>query len=127
MTASDPHHLLDLTRQLLDSVRDGDWAAYQKLCAPSLTCFEPESLGHLIEGMEFHRFYFELGGHLGRHESTVVAPHVQMLGEDAAVVAYVRVVQFVDRDGEPRTRSFQETRVWERQPDGWRQVHFHRG
>lgn len=24
-----------------------------------MTCFEPETLGNLIEGMDFHKFYFD--------------------------------------------------------------------
>lgn len=26
-----------------------------------MTCFEPETLGNLIEGMDFHKFYFDQG------------------------------------------------------------------
>lgn len=26
-----------------------------------MTCFEPETLGNLIEGMDFHKFYFDNG------------------------------------------------------------------
>lgn len=33
----------------------------RKLCDPNLTSFEPESLGNLITGMDFHKFYFENG------------------------------------------------------------------
>lgn len=32
---------------------------FRKLCDPSMTCFEPEALGNLIEGMDFHKFYFD--------------------------------------------------------------------
>lgn len=31
----------------------------RKICDPGLTSFEPEALGNLVEGMDFHRFYFE--------------------------------------------------------------------
>lgn len=35
--------------------------SYRKICDPGLTAFEPEALGNLVEGMDFHRFYFENG------------------------------------------------------------------
>jgi len=31
----------------------------RKMCDPSVTAFEPEALGNLVEGLDFHRFYFE--------------------------------------------------------------------
>ena len=62
MPSASEDQLLDLTRQLLASIADQEWSAYSKLCDPSLTCFEPESRGQLVEGMDFHRFYFELKG-----------------------------------------------------------------
>lgn len=36
---------------------------HRKICDPGLTSFEPEALGNLVEGMDFHRFYFENGKH----------------------------------------------------------------
>ena len=66
MPQSAETQLLDLTRQLLNSIADQDWSTYTRLCDPSLTCFEPESRGQLVEGMDFHKFYFELKGGRGR-------------------------------------------------------------
>ena len=34
---------------------------FRKYVDPQLTCFEPEAFGNLIEGMEFHKFYFDNG------------------------------------------------------------------
>lgn len=148
-----------------------------RLCDPSLTCFEPESKGHLVEGMEFHKFYFDNSGKQsspnatckwlpprnmvlqGRihysvacfhkkewrcvflpsggwnssqascyssyvwdrywrfdsfltllyifylvHSSsskttntTIVSPHVHLLGDDAAAIAYIRLSQYIDK------------------------------
>lgn len=31
----------------------------RRICDPGLTSFEPEALGNLVEGMDFHKFYFE--------------------------------------------------------------------
>src|SRR5947208_14561840 len=98
MHDSTSQELLALNQRLLESIADGDWATYQELCDPSLTAVEPESHGQLVEGLEFHRFYFDLGGVRGRHHTTMVAPHVRLLG-DVAVVAYVRLVQRVADGG----------------------------
>lgn len=32
-----------------------------KLCDFSMTCFEPETKGNLVQGLEFHKFYMENG------------------------------------------------------------------
>ena len=32
---------------------------FRKLCDTNITAFEPEALGNLVEGIEFHRFYFD--------------------------------------------------------------------
>jgi calcium/calmodulin-dependent protein kinase (CaM kinase) II len=117
--------LLQLTQRLLDSITQGDWATYQELCDPALTSFEPEAAGQLIEGLPFHRFYFELGGIRGRHQTTLSAPRVRLMG-DVAVVAYVRLIQRLGPEGGPVTVASAETRVWQRRDGRWRHVHFHR-
>jgi hypothetical protein len=125
MTEPDISELLQLTQRLLDSITTGDWATYQDLCDPSLTAFEPEAPGQLVEGLAFHRFYFDLGGIRGRHQTTVCSPRVRVLG-DVAVVAYVRLIQRVGPEGGAVTVASAETRVWQRRDGRWRHVHFHR-
>lgn len=117
--------LLRLNQRLLESIAGADWATYQELCDPSLTAFEPEALGQLVEGLEFHRFYFNLGSVTRSHYTTMSCPHVRVLG-DVAVIAYVRLNQRVGADGLPVTVGFEETRVWQRQGSQWKHVHFHR-
>jgi calcium/calmodulin-dependent protein kinase (CaM kinase) II len=117
--------LLQLNQRLLDSITQGDWATYQELCDPSLTSLEPESLGHLVEGMAFHRYYFDLGGIRGRHQTTMADPHVRLMG-DVAVIAYMRLVQRIGPEGNPVTNGYAETRIWQRRDGRWRHVHFHR-
>ena len=117
--------LLQLNQRLLDSIARGDWTTYEELCDPSLSAFEPESCGQLVEGMPFHRFYFNLGGVKGEQNTTMASPHVRVMG-DVAVVAYVRLNQRVNAQGAPVVSAVQETRVWQRQGGRWRHVHFHR-
>jgi calcium/calmodulin-dependent protein kinase (CaM kinase) II len=45
---------------------------------------------------------------------------------DAAVIAYVRLVQVRDDCGAVVTTATEETRVWQRSSGGWKHVHFHR-
>ena len=123
--ASTAEVVVELTRRLLRSIAEGDWKTYAELCDPTLSAFEPESRGQLVEGMDFHRFYFDRGGIRGGYNVTLCSPHVRLLG-DAAVVCYVRLLQMQDDAGKPVVHRFEETRVWQRQPSGWRHVHFHR-
>ncbi len=120
--------ILELTQDLLVAITSGDWNAYTELCDPSLTAFEPEALGYLIEGLDFHRFYFQLGAADESDtpvQSTIVAPHIRVLG-DVAIIAYTRLTQKVAANGHPISVAMEETRVWHRQGDSWRHVHFHR-
>src|SRR5260370_22464878 len=106
--------LLHLNQRLLDSIAKGDWATYQDLCDPSLTAFEPEGLGQLVEGLEFHNFYFNLGGFSKHQQTTMCSPRVRIMG-DVAVIAYVRLNQRVGENGAAFRPAFEETRLWQRE------------
>jgi calcium/calmodulin-dependent protein kinase (CaM kinase) II len=125
MAESTVAEILQLNQRLLDSIALGDWQAYLELCDSSLTAIEPEAPGQVVEGLEFHRFYFDLGGIRGRHQTTMCSPRVRLMG-DVAVVAYVRLVQRLSPEGAPLTTATAETRVWQRKDGRWRHVHFHR-
>jgi calcium/calmodulin-dependent protein kinase (CaM kinase) II len=126
MSASLQQQLLALTQQLLDSITSGDWATYERLCDPTLTAFEPEARGQLVEGLPFHKFFFDRREPPTPSHTTLCAPHVRVLDPDTAIVSYVRLHQGLNSDGVPTTRRFEETRVWQRQDGQWRHVHFHR-
>lgn len=123
------NELLSLNQQLLDAIAAGDWNAYRSLVATDITCFEPEARSHLVHGLPFHEFYFRLGegGPKPKHlTTTMVAPHVKLLSDSAAVVAYVRLVQKLDAAGHPVTVQSEETRLWQKLGGRWQHVHFHR-
>ncbi|XP_062411114.1 calcium/calmodulin-dependent protein kinase type II subunit beta isoform X8 [Sardina pilchardus] len=119
--------IIKITEQLIEAVNNGDFEAYAKICDPGLTSFEPEALGNLVEGMDFHRFYFEnlLAKNSKPIHTTILNPHVHLIGEDAACIAYIRLTQFVDGQGRPRSSQSEETRVWHRREAKWQNVHFH--
>ncbi|XP_016143753.1 calcium/calmodulin-dependent protein kinase type II subunit beta-like isoform X4 [Sinocyclocheilus grahami] len=119
--------IIKITEQLIEAINNGDFEAYAKICDHGLTCFEPEALGNLVEGMDFHRFYFEnlLSKNSKPIHTTILNPHVHLIGEEAACIAYIRLTQYVDGQGRPRSSQSEETRVWHRRDSKWQNVHFH--
>lgn len=154
--------LLFNTYRLLEAIDTGNWEEYQQLCDEGMSCFEPEAKGHLVQGMEFHRFFFDfqkkkpplapvagkksflsLGASSSSSDSAtssleipaqsiVSSPVVKFLGDNVAIVSYVRLVQKIEASPDrssffPVTRSYSETRIWNLKDNGnWRVVHFHR-
>ena len=138
------NEVLAATRSLLESIVAQDWETYTSLVDASISCFEPEAFGNLVEGLEFHKFYFNNENKNNDRTSnysskrkrvnntTMVRPHVRILaGGNAAVVSYVRLTQQqveiggasnIDNSGPQQqqqqvtteTRACEETRVWER-------------
>lgn len=126
MSDAATEELLELSRKLLTAIDTQDWATYADLCDPGLTAFEPEAVGQLVTGMEFHRFYFRSRPSEWSKHSTIASPSVRMLGSEAAVVTYVRLTQRRDESGQYSTMAAEETRVWQRREGRWKHVHFHR-
>ena len=120
--------IIRLTQQLITSITSADFDTYSKLVDPRLTCFEPEAKGNLVEGIEFHKFYFDYyaSQRSSPVNTTILSPHVHILGEDVACIAYVRLSQKILPSGEPVTQQSEETRVWTRRNGHWVNVHFHR-
>jgi ketosteroid isomerase-like protein len=126
--------IVRVTQQLQDAIACKDFETYSRLCDPSMTCFEPEAQGNLVEDLDFHKFYFDNAAAMNANtarkpqiHTTVLNPNVHLMGEEGACIAYVRLIQYIDKNGEARTRQSQETRVWQkRNGRGWVCVHVHR-
>ncbi|XP_069974338.1 calcium/calmodulin-dependent protein kinase type II alpha chain isoform X6 [Penaeus vannamei] len=120
--------IIKATEQLIDCINSGDFEGYTKICDTHLTSFEPEALGNLVEGLEFHKFYFDnvLGKNCKAVNTMILSPHVHLLGEDAACIAYIRLTQYMDKQGQAHTQQSEETRVWQRRDNKWQCMHFHR-
>lgn len=53
--------IIRLTKQVLQAIADWDYETYIKLVSPELTCFEPEAIGNMVVGLEFHKYFFDNG------------------------------------------------------------------
>uniref|UniRef100_A0A4W6DYG8 calcium/calmodulin-dependent protein kinase n=1 Tax=Lates calcarifer TaxID=8187 RepID=A0A4W6DYG8_LATCA len=126
--ATRKQEIIKVTEQLIEAINNGDFEAYTKICDPGLTSFEPEALGNLVEGTDFHRFYFENALSKGKQpiHTILLNPHVHLIGDEAACIAYIRLTQYIDSNGMPRTMQSEETRIWHRRDSKWQNIHFHR-
>ncbi|KAL7529936.1 hypothetical protein ACHAWF_003164 [Thalassiosira exigua] len=143
--------VIDANQKLLDAIASGDYATYSSLTASDLTAIEPESRGHPVHGLAFHKYYFDLYSHprmvqregtrsLIPNVITMSNPHVRWLGGGccsdgcgegtAAVITYVRLDQSMPEGdvegGGPTTKTMSETRVWENRDGKLVNVHFHK-
>ncbi|XP_037072015.1 calcium/calmodulin-dependent protein kinase type II alpha chain-like [Pollicipes pollicipes] len=129
MFSARKQEVVRLTELLLEAVATGNYEAYAKLCDPRITSFEPESLSSLVEGLEFHKFYFDNAASVQQRKAvnvTILNPHVHLLGDGAACIAYVRLSQYIDGQGVSRSEQTEETRLWHRIDGRWQHVHLHR-
>jgi len=128
--------IIGLTQKLLNSISGLDWATYSSLTDDNQTCFEGEAQGELVHGQAFHKFFFDhipkgsgppSSDTIANPHEVIVSPHVQMLGDSVALIAYIRLRQFKDPSGGISISKNEETRIWQKQSDGtWKSVHFHR-
>ncbi|XP_075677978.1 calcium/calmodulin-dependent protein kinase II isoform X13 [Dermatophagoides pteronyssinus] len=116
-TKARKQEVIKVTEQLLEAINTGDYDTYAKLCDPNITAFEPAALGNLVE---------VFGKNCKSINSTILNPSVHLLGDDAACIAYIRLTQYVDKQGVAHTQQSEETRVWLRKDGKWQNCHLHR-
>ncbi|KAL7836834.1 hypothetical protein AOLI_G00281180 [Acnodon oligacanthus] len=87
--------IIKITEQLIEAINNGDFEAYAKICDPGLTSFEPEALGNLVEGMDFHRFYFEnlLSKNSKPIHTTILNPHQPVRGDESVASPGLQVAE----------------------------------
>ncbi|XP_020902743.1 calcium/calmodulin-dependent protein kinase type II delta chain isoform X2 [Exaiptasia diaphana] len=126
LKASREQEIIRLTQKLITSVTTGDFETYSKLVDPHVTAFEPVSNGNLVEGLEFHKFYFDnlLSKRSAPINTTILSPHVHLLSEESACICYMRLTQTIN-SGVPETTQKEETRVWQKRGSTWVNVHLH--
>uniref|UniRef100_A0A4W6FBD2 calcium/calmodulin-dependent protein kinase n=1 Tax=Lates calcarifer TaxID=8187 RepID=A0A4W6FBD2_LATCA len=101
MSSSAPMEIIKMTEQLIEAINNGDF--------------------------EFRVLFFDflLSKNSKPVHTTILNPHVHLIGEDAACIAYIRLTQYIDSQGRPRSCQSEETRVWHRRDAKWLNVHFH--
>ncbi|XP_066964826.1 calcium/calmodulin-dependent protein kinase type II alpha chain isoform X21 [Macrobrachium rosenbergii] len=103
--------IIKATEQLIDCINSGDFEGYTKLYQGSVMGFDVHSV---------------LGKNCKALNTMILNPHVHLLGDDAACIAYIRLTQYMDKQGQAHTQQSEETRVWHRKDNKWQCIHFHR-
>jgi len=125
---SDTNTLINLTQKLLDSIANKDWDTYASLVEEKFTAIEKEANYNVVEGLEFHKFYFDLPNDQNiAIKETIIQPLIRITGE-IGIVCYKRLRTIVNIDNNTtKTEVGTETRVWRNNLNtGWRLIHFHK-
>ncbi|MHA1984249.1 MAG: nuclear transport factor 2 family protein [Candidatus Hodarchaeales archaeon] len=121
---SNENQIYEILLKLLHSIQKRDNQTYKTLVSENLTCFEPESHGNLLEGLEFHLFFGENLPQPEKYHLEVIYPVIRVY-RDTAYASYSLLVQ--KKQGESvKVDSAKETRIFHKENDSWRMVHFHR-
>uniref|UniRef100_A0A8C9FRH4 Calcium/calmodulin-dependent protein kinase II association-domain domain-containing protein n=1 Tax=Pavo cristatus TaxID=9049 RepID=A0A8C9FRH4_PAVCR len=114
--------IIKVTEQLIEAINNGDFEAYtmkdldipcgtiENFICPVCVCF----------------CFLALSKSNKPIHTIILNPHVHLVGDDAACIAYIRLTQYMDGSGMPKTMQSEETRVWHRRDGKWQNVHFHR-
>ena len=109
---------------LLHAVQTADIDTYLDLVNEQVTCFEPETRGHLLRGIGLHRFLVEKSDPTETYHIELIDPVVRVTG-DMAFVAYTLHLTEI-RGEEEIIQSESVTRIFQREARGWQMIHFHR-
>ncbi|MCG8566872.1 MAG: nuclear transport factor 2 family protein [Desulfobacterales bacterium] len=110
---------------LLHSVQQADIETYLSRVSPEVSCFEPESRGHLLRGLGLHRFLVEAARPVEKYHIELVDPLIRV-GKDMAYVAYTLHLTELDGGKQAQLTAENVTRIFQREDGGWKMVHFHR-
>lgn len=123
---SEINSILDLTQKLLDSIAKKDWESYINLIDEKVTSIEPDSSNNFIEGMDYHKFYFDLpNGRINIIKENIIQPNLRIYGE-MAIICYKRLTQIFTDDKRCESKCCSETRIWRKTGNNWKLVHTHR-
>lgn len=115
--------IYDLTIELLHAIRKGDVNKYKSLSSVKLTAIEPESNGNIVEGLDFHEFFLKNSTPIDYHLE-LVNPVIKV-NNDSAYIAYT-LINTALVGGDFELQSFNETRIYFKEENNWKMVHFHR-
>lgn len=109
---------------LLHAVQKADIDTYLTRVSDQVTCFEPETRGHLLRGIGLHRFLVEQARPVETYHIELIDPVIRVAG-NMAFAAYT--LHLTETGGPDETiQSENVTRIFQKEDGNWQMVHFHR-
>ncbi|MFT7796287.1 calcium/calmodulin-dependent protein kinase type II subunit alpha isoform X1 [Arapaima gigas] len=120
--------IIKVTEQLIEAISNGDFESYANRGPEREVSAKDVSLQTVIaNSIGCALFFVSVWSKNSKPvHTTILNPHIHLIGEEAACIAYIRITQYIDTNGMPRTAQSEETRIWHRRDGKWQIVHFHR-
>jgi calcium/calmodulin-dependent protein kinase (CaM kinase) II len=116
--------LLDVNEQMMTAVRTRNFVAFSKLVSPDVTFIQPDTGGQVLRGLEFYKFKLKHDPPPTASDTILLNPQFKFLGESSVVLSYTTITQTVN-NGAAMVTETRETKVWQKESDGWKCAHFH--
>jgi hypothetical protein len=110
--------------ELLHAVQQADIETYRSKVSRNVTCFEPETKGHLLRGIDLHLFFLTQSKPVKLYNIELIDP-VFRASDSMAYVAYtLHLAEMVE--GQEDIKSENVTRIFHLEDGVWKMIHFHR-
>ncbi len=110
--------------ELLHSIQKADIKTYLSRVSEQVSCFEPETRGHLLKGIGLHRYLVEQAVPAENYHIELIDPLIRVEG-DMAFTAYTLHLTEISNK-EEHICSENVTRIFQRENLSWKMIHFHR-
>jgi ketosteroid isomerase-like protein len=110
--------------ELLHAIEKAEADTYRQLVSEKVTCFEPETSGAQVRGIDMHLFFVGNSTAPDHYFFDIIDPTFNVCG-DMAYAAYTFLLAEIV-NGETTSTTENVTRIFQREQGVWKMVHFHR-
>lgn len=110
--------------ELLHSIQTADVEAYLCRVSEDVSCFEPETRGHLLRGLGLHRYLVEKSAPVENYHIELIDPLIRVSGDMAFIAYTLHLTEIIGNEEQICAENV--TRIFQKENFVWKMVHFHR-
>jgi ketosteroid isomerase-like protein len=110
--------------ELHHAITKAEVKTYRQLVSEAVTCFEPETGGAQVKGIDMHIFFVKNSTAPDYYYFDIIDPTFNVCG-DMAYAAYTFLLAEIS-DGKTTSTTENVTRIFQKKEGTWKMVHFHR-